>query len=314
MRAVKAQGAAAKRPPAGGRGGKHTARAPEKRVEPRSGAKAKGTSPGETTRFAWLHSIFPARHPMLTLTLAVIICGGAMGLFAGGYIGGGVAAVKNGALAALKETGFAVSTIAITGNERTNATDIRVALQMKEGDSIFAADPAAARTRLLRLSWVSDAEIRRTFPGTIAVRLVEKRPFALWGEDGHFKVIERSGAVIVEAPRSAFEKLPVLMGKGAPESAAPLIDALAPDKAIKARLVAIQRVAERRWDLVLAGNVTVRLPETGWEKELAELERLIVEKGVLERDIEMIDLRYPDSYVFRLHNGDSRPVPRERRA
>jgi cell division protein FtsQ len=76
----------------------------------------------------------------------------------------------------------------------------------------------------------------------------------------------------------------------------------------------IQRVGERRWDLILSGGVTVRLPEEGWERQLAELERLIVEKGVLERDIEMIDLRYPDNYVFRLHNGDSRPVARERHA
>jgi cell division protein FtsQ len=65
---------------------------------------------------------------------------------------------------------------------------------------------------------------------------------------------------------------------------------------------------------LLAGGVTVKLPEEGWESQLTELESLIVEKAILERDIEMIDLRYPDNYVFKLHNGDSRPVSRERRA
>jgi cell division protein FtsQ len=83
---------------------------------------------------------------------------------------------------------------------------------------------------------------------------------------------------------------------------------------VRARLAALERIAGRRWDLFLSGGVTVRLPEDGWERQLAELEKLIVEKGVLERDIESIDLRYPDNYVFRLRNGDSRPVPRERRA
>ena len=308
---MRGAGAAPKRAASGGRG-KHPARAPEKRAEPRTKPRSKGKA--EIVRHAWLHSTFPFRQPVLTLTLAVIVGGGAMGLFAGGYISGAFAAVKNGALSALKETGFAISTVAIEGNERTTPAEIGAALQMRVGDSIFAANPAEARLRLLGLPWVADAEIRRTFPGTIAVRLVEKRPFALWGEGQRMLVIERSGAVITEGERSAFARLPLLMGKGAPESAAPLIDALADGRATKARLIALQRIAERRWDLVLAGNVTVRLPEEGWEKELAELERLIVEKGVLERDIEMIDLRYPDSYVFRLHNGDSRPVPRERRA
>ena len=87
-----------------------------------------------------------------------------------------------------------------------------------------------------------------------------------------------------------------------------------PYRAVTARLQTIQRMGERRWDLLLAGGVTIRLPEEGWESQLAELEMLIVEKAILERDIEMIDLRYPDNYVFRLHNGDSRPVSRERRA
>mgnify|MGYP001213336300 CR=1 FL=1 len=44
------------------------------------------------------------------------------------------------------------------------------------------------------------------------------------------------------------------------------------------------------------------------------LRRQVTQQAKLEREIEVIDLRYPDSYVFRLHNGDSRPVPRERPA
>ena len=83
---------------------------------------------------------------------------------------------------------------------------------------------------------------------------------------------------------------------------------------MEARLKAAERISDRRWNLILDGNVTVKLPEEGWANQIGELEHLIVDKGVLERDIESIDLRYPDSYIFRLHNGDSQPVPRERRA
>jgi cell division protein FtsQ len=92
------------------------------------------------------------------------------------------------------------------------------------------------------------------------------------------------------------------------------LDALAKRTAIPARLEAAERIGDRRWDLHLAGGVMVRLPEEDWDRQLTELEKLIVEKAVLERDVEVIDLRFPDNYVFKLHNGDSRPVPRERRA
>ncbi|HXJ02290.1 MAG TPA: cell division protein FtsQ/DivIB, partial [Micropepsaceae bacterium] len=179
---------------------------------------------------------------------------------------------------------------------------------------IFGVRPDAARARLLMLPWVADAEVRRHFPDKVAVRLIEKRPFALWKMGNVLSVVERSGALITKVEENSFGHLPLLAGAGAPEAAAPLIDALGSQKAIQARLVAIERIGERRWDLHLSGGVTVRLPEEGWERQLDELEKLIVEKGVMERDIEMIDLRYPDNYVFRLHNGDSRPVPRERHA
>jgi len=181
----------------------------------------------------------------------------------------------------------------------------------------MAPDIAIIRTYmewLLDLPWVGDAEVRRNLPNTISIRLIEKRPFALWRNGKSMVVIERSGAVITDVDTGGFETLSLFAGAGAPEAAASFLDAVRPYRAVTARLQTIQRMGERRWDLLLAGGVTIRLPEEGWESQLAELEMLIVEKAILERDIEMIDLRYPDNYVFRLHNGDSRPVSRERRA
>ena len=62
-------------------------------------------------------------------------------------------------------------------------------------------------------------------------------------------------------------------------------------------------MSDRRWNLILDGGVVVELPEENWERQLDVLERLIVDKGVLERDISQIDLRLPDRYIFLLRNG-----------
>lgn len=257
---------------------------------------------------------FALRRPILVLTLVLIVIGTAVGLFAGGHVARGVSAIEAAITAPFTEAGFAVRDITLAGQERTTPEAAYAVLGIAKGGSIFAVRPDEARARLLMLPWVAEAEVRRRFPDTISVRLIEKRAFALWRNGTELSVVERSGAVITRAGANRFGRLPLIAGAGAPEAAAPIIDALAGEKAVSARLQAIARIGERRWDLLLAGGVTVRLPEEGWERELAELERLIVERGVLERDIEMIDLRFPDNYVFRLHNGDSRPVPRERHA
>jgi cell division protein FtsQ len=261
-------------------------------------------------RFGWLGGTFFFRRPMLTLTLLLICGGGIMGLISGGQLSRFAASMESG----LAGAGFAVGDITIAGADRTSPADAYAALGIERGQSIFTVSAADARKRLLDLPWVGDAEVRRMLPGALSIRLIEKRPFALWRDGKSTVVIERSGGVITAADTGEFDHLPLFAGPGAPEAAAAFLDAVRPYRAVFARLQTIQRMGERRWDLLLAGGVTVKLPEEGWESQLTELESLIVEKAILERDIEMIDLRYPDNYVFKLHNGDSRPVSRERRA
>jgi cell division protein FtsQ len=240
---------------------------------------------------------------------------GVVGVFAGGHVAHAIGRAEAAVVAPFTEAGFAVHEVTITGEERTAKDAAAAAVAVPKGESIFGVSPDEARARLLMLPWVADAEVRRHFPDKVSVHLIEKRPFALWRNGNALVAVERSGAVITKVEEeNQLGHLPLLVGVGAPEAAAPIIDALAGQKAVRARLAALERIAGRRWDLFLSGGVTVRLPEDGWERQLAELEKLIVEKGVLERDIESIDLRYPDNYVFRLRNGDSRPVPRERRA
>jgi hypothetical protein len=54
----------------------------------------------------------------------------------------------------------------------------------------------------------------------------------------------------------------------------------------------------------------VQLPEAGWQKELDALEHLIIDNGILERDVTQIDLRAPTHYFFLLKSGEKKDVER----
>lgn len=261
----------------------------------------------------WVLRFLP-RRPVLLLSCSLAVIAVAAGVWHGGYIGAAADAVDRSFDRGLAARGFTVRKVSLSGEERTAADAAYEALAIVPGDAMFGVDPHAARARLLQLPWVGDAEVRRIFPDQVSVRVIEKRPFALWSSAGSLWVVERSGAIITAADRADFPRLPLLLGEGAPDAAPAIVDAIGKQRAIAARLEALERVGDRRWDIHLAGGVVVRLPENGWDGQLSDLETLIVEKGVLERDIDVIDLRYPDNYVFKLRNGDSRPVPRERRA
>jgi cell division protein FtsQ len=313
MRAVSARGRVKAKPQrSGGRSG--SGRKPEPRAQRAPRGEAAAERKSGFWPFRGESEISLTRRPMLLLTLVLTTTALGAGLWFGGYIAAAGAAIRSTVDSGFVAAGFSLEQINVAGNQRTPADAVYGALGLTHGESIFAADPAEARARLMTLPWVADAVVRRRFPDTVAVTLFEKRPFALWQNGESLSVVERSGAVIPGQSATAFPKLPILIGAGAPGSAAPLIDALGSQRAISARLRGVERVGQRRWDLILDRGVRVRLPESGWEDQLLELERLIVDKSVLERDVEIIDLRYPDSYIFQLHNGDSRPVTRERPA
>ena len=310
-----------------------TQRKPRGRAKPsRRGSSAAGRNPVPAERMAFgrkqpprddpfsrlSHAVrerLSRGRPMLIVTLVLIGATVVGALIVGGQFARAVRSANDAVHAAVADAGFGVEAVRLSGERRTPPNQILAALGFKAGDSIFAVDVHAARARLMLLPWVADAEVRRIFPDTISVSIVEKLPFALWQADnGKIYVVERSGAVITGADPAKFVKLPFLMGDGAPATAADLIDAIAAHRAVVARTRAVQRVSERRWNLLFNDDVVVKLPETGWQEQLDVLEKLIVDGAVLERDIAEIDLRSPDHYTFILRSGEQKKVPREKAA
>jgi cell division protein FtsQ len=256
------------------------------------------------------------RRPMVALCVLVLVLVLIGALLASGVIGRGFRAIGRGLDAISADAGFGISEIHITGNRRTPYSQILEVLGMQPGQSIFAANLWNAQQRLASLEWIASAEIHRRYPDAIFVSLVEKRPFALWQPpadahgDAPIVVVERNGKVITARDVEKFRRLPKLVGAGAPQAAADLVDAVQAHRAIAARIAAFARVSDRRWNLILDDGVTVELPESGWQKELDALEHLIIDNAILERDLTEIDLRSPTHYFFLLKSGEKKDVER----
>ncbi len=249
------------------------------------------------------------RRPMLMLALCVIGAALLAALFVGGSVGRTFARIRTTYVALVDDAGFGISQVHLAGNRRVPPEAILAALGFELGQSIFTVDIQAARQRLEKLDWVASADVQRRYPDDILVRIVEKLPFALWQSPAGVYVVERNGKVITANGIGEFQHLPLLLGDGG-SSAADIVDAVAQHRSLEARVRAYQRVSERRWNLILDDGVLVKLPELGWQKELDALEQLIVDKGILERDVSEIDLRSPTQYFFVLRSGERKNEPR----
>lgn len=204
------------------------------------------------------------------------------------------------AIAASAQAGLALDRVLVEGRIETSREEILAAIGARRGAPILALDPAALRARIEALPWVRAATVERRLPGTLHLRIEERRALALWQRSGRLTLISREGEVIPGQKLERFARLPVLVGEDAPPHAAALLDMLAKAPALSARVTAAVRVGGRRWNVRLDNAIDVRLPEedplAAW-LQLAELER---QHGLLERDLVVIDLRTPDRLVVRL--------------
>lgn len=224
----------------------------------------------------------------------------------------GTRSTQDLATAALDLTGklgLVVTDIQVEGRHTTDAATILAALDARYGTPILAVNPARAKQQLEALPWVRSATIERRLPGTIAVYLVERHPLAVWQHDGKQELIDQDGTVIPVTDLSRFAKLPTVVGDDqARHGAAQLIGLLSSEPDIFSRVSAAVLVGDRRWDVHIDGTIDVMLPEDdmagAWSK-LAELQRT---SQILQRNVEVIDMRLPDRLVMRVTDTTSKDV------
>jgi cell division protein FtsQ len=198
--------------------------------------------------------------------------------------------------------GLTVRSIVIDGRENTPEPVLRRALGIMIGQPILGFSVAEARARLLSLGWVEDAVVERRLPDRLVVSLIERAPFAVWQDHRHFRLIDRNGETMGEQDvgRAAAElSLPLVVGPGAPEAATELFDEMKPYPDIRKRLVGAVRVGQERWNLVLKSGATVLLPGEDQDAALDRLAVLQSRMKLLDRPVQIIDLRLSDRVVVR---------------
>ena len=206
---------------------------------------------------------------------------------------------KGGAVANLEERfgraiDLRVATIEFHGQSNTPEALLHTALGVSKGDPILGFSVDGARQRIEALSWVEHVAVERRLPDTIYVDITERRPYAIWQNQGKFQLIDRNGEVVTNEDVASFNDLPLVVGLGAPEHAADMLTALAAVPDIKSRIAAIVRVGERRWNLQLKNQITIMLPEGHEAAALARLNDLQAEQQLLDRKLLFVDMRLPD--------------------
>lgn len=239
----------------------------------------------------------------LTVTAAGVV------LLRNAQPGSSIASVREKIGVLTANAGMRITDIVIEGRANTPEPLLRAALGVSKGDPIIGFSLEQARTRIERLPWVAHATVERRLPGTIVVALSERRPFAIWQNQGKYVLIDREGKPVTDEQVAKFRDLPLIVGPGAPEAAQVLLDALTARPVIQAKVVAATRISERRWNLLMKNGTDVLLPEGHEIEALDRLLQLQHETALLDRPLEAIDMRLGDRLVLRPEPGTAISPP-----
>jgi cell division protein FtsQ len=219
-------------------------------------------------------------------------------------------------IAATARAGLTVQDIFVEGRGETRPAEVLAVLDLKRGTPILTFDPAEAKAELEKLPWIKSADVERRLPDTVYVRLIERRPLALWQRHGRLALIDQDGDEIVGADVPRFAALPVVVGEDAPPHAATLLALLATEADLQPRVLAAIRVSGRRWNLQLdlgeSRAIEVQLPEINPASAWAKLAEAVREGSLFEKNVTAVDLRLPDRLVVRVIR-EAPPAPPPKR-
>lgn len=199
---------------------------------------------------------------------------------------------------------FMVKVMAVDGAGEEVAEDIREILPVEFPISSFHLDLDHMRDTIAGLDAVEKVNLRVKPGGTLQVQVTERVPAVVWRSALGLELLDARGFRVARlGTRAARADLPVIAGEGADESVGEALALIAAAAPLNSRFRGLERIGDRRWDVVLDREQRILLPP---EKPVQALERVIAMDGamdLLERDLAVVDLRLPERPTLRMNEN-----------
>lgn len=182
---------------------------------------------------------------------------------------------------------------------RVDPAQVQMVVARHAGAGFFALSLAALRAELAALPWVESVHVRKRWPDTVSVRLLEYQPYAVWSDRA---LVSRSGALFQVPGIAAITGLPRLSGPDHEVAQVVNFHARAVRELEPVGLSVLATALSDRgsWTLELDGGARVVL---GRELAAERLQRFAasIEPLLHSRQDDVLrhaDLRYPNGFAL----------------
>ncbi len=162
----------------------------------------------------------------------------------------------------VKNSIFIIKDIKIENNKILNTKNILDELESLKGQSLFFLDSKIIKSAIKQFDFVSSFEVKKIYPGTIKIKIFEKKPVAVYVDKENKFYVSEKGDLIKYLEHENYKNLPMLFGKmnNFNQFFKDLKNINFPINSIKS----FQYFEIGRWDIVLNNEKIIKLPKENY--------------------------------------------------
>ncbi len=195
--------------------------------------------------------------------------------------------------------GFGIDQVNVSGQRYTSDSDIFDALDLPNVKTFAAFDSDAAMKRIGRIPWVDTVQLTRNYPGTLDIVIHERTPAFIWTRGDTNYLVDASGRTLGPKAAASNWNLPRVVGEGADTEAILMLSALRQYPRIERQYAYGERIAERRWRIVLKNGTALDLAADREIEGLEEIANTRAAAPALTGPPMIVDVRTPGRVVMR---------------
>ena len=202
----------------------------------------------------------------------------------------------------LIKNGFIIKNIEIIGSQNLSQDYLKNIINKHNEVNIFNINLPIIYKNIIENSWVKEGYVEIVLPDTIKIKILEKKPVAIWQNKNGNKLVTLNGEVITNGNVNHFKNIfPIIKGHKAKENISSILKILDTNKELAKNIWSLSFINQRRWDLHFNQGLTVRLPSKdvfiAWKK----IVKLQQNYNVLNLRLTEIDLRNPKQILGKIN-------------
>lgn len=194
---------------------------------------------------------------------------------------------------------FPIKTVRVYGINHVDRHDVQAVVRPLVNRGFFTVNVDYIRDRMLQMPWVADIFVRRTWPDQVEITVVERNPIARWNTAS---LISQNGDLFSPKQETYPAHLPQFVGPDGQQTMMlecfhEMNRALQP---LHAKISYLEMTPFFTWKLKLDNGISMQIGHKDILTRLTHFVKVYPKiVGSRSKDVEYIDLRYPNGVAVR---------------